>query len=52
MPRRALAAYREAGVSQVSFVERTTFAVMRARRIDVASAFESDFVAAGFELKG
>lgn len=46
----ALAAYREAASSRISFVDRTSFAFMRANRLQVAFAFDADFSAAGFEL--
>ena len=48
----ALAAYREAGSGQVSFVDRTSFAFMRANRIAGAFAFDADFELAGFEPVG
>ncbi len=46
----ALGAFREAGSGRVSFVDRTSFAFMRAQRIDVALAFDADFGSAGFDL--
>jgi predicted nucleic acid-binding protein len=48
----ALAAYREASSGQVSFVDRTSFAFMRANRIGQAFAFDVHFESAGFELVG
>ncbi len=46
----ALAAFRDAGSSQISFVDRTSFAFMRSNRLPAAFAFDSHFVSAGFEL--
>jgi predicted nucleic acid-binding protein len=46
----ALASYREAAASPISFVDRTSFAFMRANRLEVAFAFDADFVNAGFDL--
>lgn len=46
----ALGAYREAGSSRVSFVDRTSFTFMRAHRVETAFAFDVDFATAGFEL--
>jgi len=46
----ALAAYRDAAASNISFVDRTSFAFMRANRLDVAFAFDTDSSMAGFEL--
>ena len=46
----ALSAFREAGSDRVSFVDRVSFAFMRAERIQVAFAFDADFAAAGFDL--
>jgi len=46
----ALGVYREAGSSRVSFVDRTSFAFMRAHRIETAFAFDADFAGAGFDL--
>lgn len=46
----ALASYREAAASRISFVDRTSFAFMRANRLDVAFAFDADFVEGGFDL--
>jgi predicted nucleic acid-binding protein len=48
----ALADYRNAGPSSVSFVDRTSFSYMRVRRISGAFAFDAQFEAAGFELVG
>ena len=45
----ALAAFRDAGASRISFVDRTSFAFMRSNRLAEAFAFDSDFVSAGFE---
>jgi predicted nucleic acid-binding protein len=46
----ALAAHRDSAASNISFVDRTSFAFMRANRLDVAFAFDTDFSTAGFEL--
>jgi len=46
----ALAAYREAGTSRISFVDRTSFACMRAQDATTAFAFDADFETAGFDL--
>jgi predicted nucleic acid-binding protein len=46
----ALAAYRESGSAAVSFVDRTSFTFMRVNRLDLAFAFDPDFVRAGFTL--
>ena len=46
----SLAAYRDATSSRISFVDRTSFAFMRANRVDVAFAFDADFSQAGFDL--
>ena len=43
----ALAAYRDAAASNISFVDRTSFAFMRANRLDVAFAFDTDSSTAG-----
>ncbi len=48
----ALAALRDAGASQISLVDRTSFAFMRSNRLSQAFAFDSHFVSAGFELVG
>ena len=48
--RSAATAYREAGSAVVSFVDRTSFAFMRAQGIDRAFAFDDDFARQGFEL--
>lgn len=48
----ALAAFRQAGSSKVSFVDRTSFAFLRANRIDDVFAFDADFETAGFQLVG
>lgn len=48
----ALAAYREGGSGQVSFVDRTSFAFMRVNRIADAFAFDAHFESAGFGLIG
>ena len=48
----ALAAFRDAGASRISFVDRTSFAFMRSNRLAEAFAFDSDFVSAGFEQAG
>jgi predicted nucleic acid-binding protein len=45
----ALAAFRDAGASRISFVDRTSFAFMRSNRLAAAFAFDSHFVSAGFE---
>jgi predicted nucleic acid-binding protein len=45
----ALAAFRDAGASQISLVDRTSFAFMRSNRLVQAFAFDLDFVSAGFE---
>jgi predicted nucleic acid-binding protein len=45
----ALLAYREAGSSRVSFVDRTSFAFMRANDLHTAWAFDADFARSGFE---
>jgi predicted nucleic acid-binding protein len=46
--REALAWLRHRDERQYSFVDATTFAVMRGRRIGEALAFDGDFGAAGF----
>ncbi len=46
----ALAGYREATSGRISFVDRTSFAFMRANRLDIAFAFDADFSDAGFDL--
>jgi uncharacterized protein len=46
----ALSAYLERGAGGPSFVDHASFAVMRSGRIWTAFAFDSDFVAAGFDL--
>lgn len=48
----ALAAYREAGSTGVSLVDRTSFAFMRTHRVARAFAFDTDFESAGFTLEG
>ena len=48
--RAALMAYRESGSSQVSFVDRVSFAFMRASRLRMAFAFDDDFTAQRFEV--
>ena len=48
--RAALMAYRESGSSQVSFVDRVSFAFMRASRLRMAFAFDDDFTAQGFQV--
>jgi predicted nucleic acid-binding protein len=48
----ALASFREAPSSRVSFVDRTSFAFMKVNRLHLAFAFDGDFVAAGFDLAG
>ncbi len=48
--RAAATAYREAGSASVSFVDRTSFAFMRAQGFDRAFAFDDDFARQGFEL--
>ena len=48
----ALAAFRDGESIQVSFVDRTSFAFMRASRIDDAFAFDAHFASAGFQLVG
>jgi predicted nucleic acid-binding protein len=45
----ALAAYREAASGRISFVDRTSFAFMRANRLEIAFAFDAHFAEAGFE---
>jgi predicted nucleic acid-binding protein len=46
----ALAAFRDSGSASISFVDRASFAFMRANRLADAFAFDSDFAAAGFDL--
>ncbi len=46
--RAASVSYREAGAPKVSFVDRTSFAFMRAQSIDRAFAFDDDFARNGF----
>jgi hypothetical protein len=46
----ALAAFRDAGSSRISLVDRTSFAFMRSNRLPAAFAFDAHFVSAGFEL--
>ncbi len=46
----ALGAFCQAGSGRVSVVDRTSFAFMRAQRIDVALAFDADFGSGGFDL--
>jgi uncharacterized protein len=46
----ALADYRGSDSTAVSFVDRTSFAFMRAAGIGEAFAFDEDFLAAGFDL--
>ena len=48
----SLAAYRAAGSAGVSFVDRTSFAFMRANRLSDAFAFDSHFDSAGFDRVG
>ena len=48
----AVAAYRDGGSIQVSFVDRTSFAFMRASHIDDAFAFDAHFASAGFQSVG
>jgi len=48
--RAALAAYREAGSAHVSFVDRASFAFMRAHAIGHVFAFDTDFAREGFEV--
>jgi len=48
--RAASLSYRESGASAVSFVDRTSFAFMRAQALEQAFAFDADFVRNGFEL--
>ena len=43
----ALTAFREAGSSAISFVDRTSFAYMRLRGIETAFTFDADFARAG-----
>lgn len=50
--RAALLAYRESGSSSVSFVDRTSFAFMRAHGVRRAFAFDADFARQGFALVG
>jgi uncharacterized protein len=50
--RDALTAYHDAGSGRVSFVDRTSFAFMRAGRIADAFAFDANFESAGFDLIG
>jgi len=45
----ALAAFRDAGASRISLVDRTSFAFMRSNRLPAAFAFDAHFVSAGFE---
>jgi predicted nucleic acid-binding protein len=45
----AIAAFRDAVDSAVSFVDRTSFAFMRREAIDRAIALDADFRTAGFE---
>lgn len=46
--RAAAVSYREAGAATVSFVDRTSFAFMRAQSIDRVFAFDDDFARNGF----
>ncbi|HEY6058661.1 MAG TPA: PIN domain-containing protein [Candidatus Limnocylindrales bacterium] len=46
----AMRSFREAVASNVSFVDRTSFAFMRARGITTALALDADFRTAGFEV--
>lgn len=48
--RRAVAAFRAAASSSVSFVDRTSFEFMRTLGISRAYALDADFEAEGFEL--
>lgn len=49
LEREALDWLRRHDEREYSFVDATSFALMRARRIDRALAFDGDFAAAGFE---
>lgn len=46
----ALADYRQSQSAAISFVDRTSFAFMRASGVGDAFAFDDDFRAAGFDL--
>ena len=48
--RAAGVAYRETGSASVSFVDRTSFAFMRAEHLDEAFAFDDDFEKNGFTV--
>jgi uncharacterized protein len=48
--RAATVNYRDAGLARISFVDRTSFAFMRAESIDRAFAFDDDFAKHGFRL--
>lgn len=48
--RAATVAYREGGTAGVSFVDRVSFAFMRAHDVAWAFAFDDDFHQNGFEL--
>ena len=48
----ALVAYRNGDSGRISFVDRTSFAFMRANRIADAFAFDAHFETAGFQLIG
>lgn len=50
LQQRAVEALLAAGQRGVSLVDWTSFIVMRDRALDVAFAFDEDFVAQGFEL--
>jgi predicted nucleic acid-binding protein len=50
--RAATVTYREAGTATVSFVDRASFAFMRALSISRAFAFDEDFARNGFDLAG